>query len=69
MSEPSHPPSHQMTLEEPLVFLSPQLVIQIDKALREVGKFGEVRLIITKGRIRFIQVMSSRNVHGGKSSS
>jgi hypothetical protein len=33
----------------------------IDDALTEVGEFGEVRLIVTKGRLRFVVTQQSRD--------
>lgn len=32
---------------------------QIERALAEVGDYGEVRLIVEKGRLRFIQRVTS----------
>jgi len=48
-----------ITLEAPLEVLNPNLVRQVDHALAEVGAFGEVRLIVAKGQLRFIQTMQS----------
>jgi hypothetical protein len=42
--------------------LSPALVRKIDCALRRAGQFGEVRLVIQKGKVRFIQVVQSEDV-------
>ena len=42
--------------------MSPALVRKIDCALRRAGQFGEVRLVIQKGRVRFIQVVQSEEV-------
>jgi len=33
----------------------------IDDALTEVGEFGEVRLIVTKGRLRFVVTQRSHD--------
>ena len=38
---------------------------QLDAYLAEVGEFGELRLIIEKGRIRFVEVVKIRRVGGG----
>ncbi len=35
---------------------------KICQALVEVGKFGQVRLIIKKGRLRFVEVLRSASV-------
>ena len=35
---------------------------QIEEALAEVGDFGEVRLVVVKGRLRFIQIVRSESV-------
>jgi hypothetical protein len=45
-----------------LTFLNPQQVARIDRALEKVGPFGEVRLVVVKGRLRFIQIMHSEDV-------
>jgi hypothetical protein len=42
--------------------LSPSVVRKIDCALRRVGQFGEVRLVMQKGRLRFIEVLQSEEV-------
>ena len=55
---------HDIVLTEPLTRLNPTLVRQVDEALARVGAFGEVRLIVVKGRLRFIQVMKSESVQG-----
>ncbi len=34
--------------------LNASQVLAIDRALKEIGEFGEVRLIVTKGHLRFI---------------
>jgi hypothetical protein len=49
--------------EEGLRFLAPALVRRIDEALRRVGEFGEVRLIVVKGELRFIEIVTSENIH------
>jgi hypothetical protein len=43
-------------------FLTPDLVRRVDAALCRVGLFGEVRLVVVKGRLRFIQVVHSESV-------
>ncbi|MCO6449743.1 MAG: hypothetical protein J5I90_03030 [Caldilineales bacterium] len=47
-----------------LQFLTLQQVRQVDLALGKVGSFGEVRLIVSKGRLRFIQITHSESVQG-----
>ncbi len=42
--------------------LSPSVVRKIDSALRRVGQYGEVRLVVQKGKVRFIQVLQSEDV-------
>ena len=39
--------------------LSVQQVQQINRALAEIGEYGEVRLIVEKGRLRFVQRVTS----------
>jgi hypothetical protein len=40
-------------------FLQPHQIAMIDEALRSLGDFGEVRLIIEKGRLRFVVTQKS----------
>ncbi len=51
-----------ITLKSPLEVLNPSLVLQVDRALAKVGAFGEVRLVVAKGQLRFIQMMHSERV-------
>ena len=43
--------------EQPLKVLDPSQVKQIDAALCHLGETGELRLIKSKGRLRFITVV------------
>ncbi|OGO60708.1 MAG: hypothetical protein A2029_15485 [Chloroflexi bacterium RBG_19FT_COMBO_47_9] len=42
-----------------LIFLNPNQVIMIDEALAALGDYGEVRLIVEKGRLRFLVTQKS----------
>jgi len=42
-----------------LKFLQPEHVVMIEDALVGIGEYGEVRLIIEKGRLRFLVVEKS----------
>jgi hypothetical protein len=44
--------------------LTPALVRRLEHAVCSVGAFGEVRIIILKGRVRFIEVLRSESVDG-----
>lgn len=44
-----------------LRFLSESQVRMIDEALSAVGEFGEVRLVVQKGRIRYVVVEKSHD--------
>ena len=44
-----------------LRFLSPSQVAMIDEALSALGEFGEVRLVVEKGRLRFVVTQSSHD--------
>lgn len=35
-------------------FLQPRQIAMIDEALHSLGEYGEVRLIVEKGRLRFL---------------
>lgn len=65
MSE-SHQNAHTSVMngERPSL-LNDRLVSQIDSALRRVGDFGEVRLIVAKGRLRFIETTQSEPAQDG----
>lgn len=45
-----------------LKVLTPAQVMEIDRALEEIGPFGEVRLVKVKGRVRFIQRLESQDL-------
>jgi hypothetical protein len=51
-----------------LMCLDAEQIKRIDKALTEIGDFGEVRLIKARGKIRFIQKVSSEEIGGGMAS-
>lgn len=42
-----------------LSFLDQQQVIMIDEALSTLGEYGELRLIVEKGRLRFLVTQKS----------
>ena len=45
-----------------LCMLSPRQVRAIDRALNEVGEFGEVRLTVQRGHVRFLVKVISENL-------
>ena len=42
--------------------LTPDAVIRIEQALQAVGEYGEVSLIVTKGRLRYIEITQSEKL-------
>ena len=44
--------------------LTPELIRQIEQALAVVGDYGEVRLVKEKGRVRFVQCLTSEAAAG-----
>ncbi len=62
MSEPSTLVKQEVAVQEALKCLSPELVSRIDEAVCRVGPFGEVRLVIIRGVLRFIQITVSESV-------
>ena len=42
-------------------FLGQEQIQMIDEALAEIGEFGEVRLVVEKGRLRFVVTQTSRD--------
>jgi hypothetical protein len=59
--QPSEIPIHYDGIDA-LRFLNPEAVSRIDRALQAVGEFGEVTLIVMKGRLRFIQITQSEKL-------
>lgn len=49
-----------------LQFLSKEQVLMIDEALDSVGSFGEVRLSVRKGKLRFLVMQKSFDALRGK---
>jgi hypothetical protein len=49
------------TRSSSLKFLAPNQVMMIDEALAMLGDYGEVRLIIEKGRLRFLVTQKSHD--------
>jgi hypothetical protein len=49
-------------LEDELGFLTRQTVRRVDEALCRLGPYGEVRLVVVKGHLRFIQTVRSEEV-------
>lgn len=45
-----------------LKFLKPSQIRMIDEALEKVGEFGEVRLVVERGRLRFLVTEKSFDV-------
>ena len=43
-------------------FLHADQIAIIDEALSSIGEFGEVRLVVEKGRLRFLITMQSHDV-------
>ncbi|MBX7236106.1 MAG: hypothetical protein K1X65_17110 [Caldilineales bacterium] len=46
----------------PFRHLKPSQVRQIDNMLEEIGDFGELRLIIEKGCLKYVEVVKSRKL-------
>jgi hypothetical protein len=55
--------NHQVQTEQHMKCLDQQLLGKIDAALCEVDQFGEVRLIVVKGKLRFIQILRSESLY------
>jgi hypothetical protein len=45
-----------------LRFLKPSQIRMIDEALGKIGEFGEVRLVVERGRLRFLVTEKSFDV-------
>ena len=58
--QPSDVKSKELFVGEPdLRFLKPGQIAMIDEALANLGEYGEVRLIVEKGNLRFIVTQKS----------
>lgn len=50
------------TTTERIPFMTPHLVQRLETALSSIGAYGEVRLVVLKGRVRFIETMRSESI-------
>lgn len=62
-------PKAGVALSEPLMLLTPEQVLQVDRALASIGPFGEVRLVKVRGQLRFIQKLDSHDLLRGNGGS
>lgn len=60
------PPNLNLVTSE-LKFLRPAIVAMIEEALNQVGTFGEVHLVVEKGRLRYIRTIKSESLDRFKS--
>lgn len=63
MTDPTAKPKQPLTLAAPLSCLDADLVARLDRALKRVGDVGQVRLVVVKGRLRFIEVLQSESIN------
>ena len=59
---PNQQPIHKMPSHEQdnnYHFLLPRHIQMIDEALRSLGEYGEVRLVVEKGHLRFLVTQKS----------
>jgi hypothetical protein len=54
-------PQEESRAEGSLKFLCGSEIQMIDEALSAVGEFGEVRLVVQKGRLRFVVTQKSHD--------
>jgi hypothetical protein len=47
-----------------LKFLTPHDIGLIEEALIKVGAFGEIHLVVERGRLRFIRTVKSESLNG-----
>lgn len=63
MDDSSQSSSHkQKSTSGNLQFLQPAQIKIIDRALEQVGDYGEVRLVVERGKLRYIEVAHSLDV-------
>lgn len=58
-SQRSTSPLSAQNRSENCHFLEPRHIQMIDEALRSLGEYGEVRLVVEKGRLRFLVTQKS----------
>ena len=58
--DPDQP--EDFTEQSSLTFLAARQVSMIDEALSSLGDFGEVRLVVEKGQLRFLVIQKSIDV-------
>lgn len=64
MAREATPVKEDDSNRQALRILRPRDVVAIDHALDEVGSFGEVHLVIEKGRLRYIRTVKSEALIG-----
>ena len=52
----------RVSLRECLTALTPEQVVFIDRALAEIGAYGQIRIVKKDGRVRFIETLESRDL-------
>lgn len=62
MTIPASPTKLSLERDEGYHFMLPTVVCRIEQALRRVGDFGEVRLVVVKGRLKFIETTRSESI-------
>lgn len=60
---------HKSSNSKPLKFLGRSQIEMIDEALEAVGPYGEVQLIVEKGRLRFVVTKNSHDALKWRNSS
>ena len=53
------PTSNSQSKANPYSFLEDEQIRMIDEALNSLGEYGEVRLVVEKGRLRFLITQKS----------
>jgi len=56
------------TIKQPLKFLTSSQITMLDEALAELGEYGELHLVIDKGRLRFLVIQKSYDANKWNSS-
>lgn len=58
------PVQQRLLLEAPLHVLNAHMVAVIDRSLVEVGAYGAVKVVVKEGKVRYVEVVRSVEVHG-----